>query len=376
MTELSLQSRGVFFLLVLISLSHAEFASRIENSNFTISQDGTDQTYLYNYDRLRFRTDYTHGAFFATLIADGVNYYGEDYVNSLDFQYIKLQKSDTPFKTQTSLSDYSNGASYAKLYRLYGGYEDDANRLVIGLQNIAMGVGHVWTPTNIFNPTNIYALEPDETFGIFGVTYTRHISDTSQITLVGSQREDDSYKFALQYKAYFDFADFAIDGVYSDDTKMLGYEVEANLGETGIEVRSEGAYIKSKLKQTAFTVEEEEFFQCMVGAEYAFIDGITLTGEALYSSKKFSYAQTLLNHDSEIVPNLVNSHLYTALTLSYSFNIYLDASLLYIESFDDGGDRYIAPNVTYTLNDYNALTAGAMLHDSGDTYYLKWVFSF
>jgi len=375
--------------LVLSTLLNAEFEYRVENTNFTISQGSvnpaSDKTYLYNYDRLRFRGDYNSEAFFGTIIADGVNYYGDEYVNSPDFEYLKLQKSDTPFKMQSSYNYYGSGAAYLKLYRAYVGYEDDLNRVVVGLQNISMGVGRIWNPTNLFNPRNVYAFEPDEIFGVLGVSYTAHLNDTSQVTVVVSQKEDRSFKYAFQYKAYLDFADFALDTVSSDTTKMIGYEIEANLGDTGVEVRSEGSYIKSELRDSAFTKEDVDFFQGILGADYAFVNGITVVAEALYSSQKFSYQKILLNYDSEILPNLVYSKLYTALTLAYSFNIYLDGSLLYIESFNEKNSRYVSPTLTYTLNDYNSFMLGAMLQngESGsefgefeNSYYFKWVLSF
>jgi len=353
---------------------------KLENTNFSISQisllpDSTER-YLYNYDRLRFRGDYTHDDFFLTLIGDGVNYYGKNYRDSPNFAFIKLQKSDTPLQMQSGFHNYESGSIYAKLNRLYGGYEDDKNRVVIGQQNIAMGVGRIWNPTNLFNPRNVYALEPDETFGVLGVSYTRHLSDSSSLTGVISQKADKSLKYAGQYKAFLDFLDFGVDAVSSNETKMLGYEVEGNLGESGIEVRSEGAYIKNRLKKSVNTTEEVEFFQGIVGADYGFVNGITLMVESLYTSKSFSYEKILLNYDSEIAPNLVNSNLYGAVSLAYSFNIYLDGSFLYLDGFDSQKSRLLAPSLTYTLNDYNSFMAGAMLQEYGDTYYIKWVLAF
>jgi len=384
-----LQAKITLYLLLVTSIVYADFEYRVENSNFTISQGSmnpaSDETYLYNYDRLRFRSDYTEDAFFLTLIADGVNYYGNSYVNSNDFNYIKLQESDTPFKTQSEHSSYANGSIYAKIYRVYGGYEDDANRVVLGLQNITMGVGRIWMPTNLFNPRNTYALEPDETFGVFALSYTRHLSNTSDVTVLLSQKKDNSFKYAAIYKSSLDFADFSLDFVKSDDTTMLGYDIEANLGDSGVEVRSEGAYIQNRLKESANTKENVEFFQGIAGADYGFVNGITLVAEALYSSQSFSYQKILLNYDSEIAPNLVYSNFYTALTLSYSFNIYLDSSLLYIESFNEKNSRYISPTLTYTLNDYNSFMLGAMLQngekgsefgDFSNSYYFKWFLSF
>jgi len=310
---------------------------------------------------------------------------GHDYVTSPSFEYVKLFEADTPFKTQTTFYDYYEGNIYAKLYRLYGGYENEANRVVIGLQNITMGVGRIWTPTNLFNPRNAYALEPDEVFGVAAISYTRHINAMSHLTLVVSQKADNSFKYAARYKAFLDVADMALNLVSSDETKMAGYEIEGNLAETGIEVRSEGAYIKNTLRSTLDTTTDTEFFQGILGADYGFENGLTLVTEVLYSSETFSYEEILLNFDSEILSNLVYSHVYFATTLTYSFNLFLDGSLLYIESFNEQNSRYVSPTLTYTLNDYNSFVLGAMIQggpsDSefgmfSNTYYFNYRLSF
>lgn len=387
-----LRVKQAFLLSALITTSlYADLDYSVTNTNFTISQGSidptTDTTYLYNYNRLRLRSDYTQDNFFVTFIGDGVNYLGEEYVNSLSFEYIRLLESDTPFKTQTSFYDYDMGTVYAKLYRLYVGYEDEDNRVVIGLQNITMGVGRLWTPTNLFNPRNTYGLEPDEVFGVAGVSYTRHLSTTADITVVASQKADHSFKYAASVKAFMEFGDAAVNVVSSDETLMLGYELEGNLGDTGVEVRSEGAYIKNSaiITNPLGDTTTEAFYQGIIGADYGFENGITVVGEALYSSKEFGYDEVLLNINSEIVPNLVLSKFYLGGTVSYAFNLFLDGSLTYIESFNDQNSRFIAPTGTYTLNDYNTFTLGAMLQygpngsefgSFENTYYFRYELSF
>ena len=362
--------------LMLSSALMADFEYRVENTNISISQDVKNaSSQLYNYDRLRFRGDYTEGGFFSTIIVDGVNYYGNEFTQSANLAYLQSMKSDTPFSTASNYHDYNGGSAYVKVYRLYAGYEDGKNRALTGLINISMGVGRIWNPTNIFNPKNTYALEPDEVFGVAGVSYTRHINDTSSLTVVVSQRADETFKYAGRYKSFFEFADIGISMLSSNETKMLGYEIEANLLDTGIELRSEGAYIKN----------DTEFFQGILGADYGFVDGLTIIGEVLYSSKKFSFNEQLLHLNSDISQNIVHSNLYTALSLSYSFNIFLDASLLYIESFNEDNSRFISPSLTYTLNDYNAFVLSAMIQNGSseseferleNSYFLKWSFSF
>ena len=386
-----MKAKVTSLLLLFSSLLNAALEYQVTNTNFTLSQGSiepnVDTRYLYNYNRLRLRSDYTTDSFFVTFIGDGVNYFGHEYIDSPTFQYIKQQASDTPFKTQTTYYDYYEGSVYAKLYRLYAGYEDESNRMVIGLQNITMGVGRLWTPTNLFNPRNTYAVEPDEVFGVAALSYTRHLSSTADITVVASQKADHSFKYAASLKGYLTFGDIAANVVSSDETLMIGYELEGNLGESGVEVRSEGAYIKnSAIRIDAHgTTETEAFFQGIVGADYGFENGITVVGEALYSSKKFDYATVLENLHSEIIPNLVLSNFYLGGTISYTFNLFLDGSVTYIESFNTKNSRFISPVLTYSINDYNTLSLGAMVQSGPqksefgsfeNSYYLRYELSF
>jgi len=268
---------------------------------------------------------------------------------------------------------------------MYGGYEDEENRVVLGFQNISMGVGRLWNPTDIFNPRNTYSLEPDEVFGVLAASYTRHINDMSDMTAVVSQKEDHSFKYALRYKAFLDFTDVGLSFIKSNETLMLGLELEANLGDTGIEVRSEAAYLENELRDTPLSTEKESFYQAIVGADYGFKNGVTFTLEARYSSQTFDYDQILLNYDSEILPNLAFSKFYLGSTLSYDFTLFLSGSLLYIESFNTDNSRFISPTLTYTLNDYNSFVLGAMIQQGNEesefcpfsnTYYFNYKLSF
>ena len=388
--ERLLHNKVLFLTLSVLSATlSADLEYTVTNTNFTLSQGSispnSDIRYLYNYNRLRLRTDYTETNFFMTAIADAVNYVGEEYVNSNDFNYVQQLASDTPFNTQTSYYDYTKGRVYAKLYRFYGGYEGEQNRIAIGLQNITMGVGRLWTPTNLFNPRNTYAVEPDETFGVAAVAYTRHLSDTADLRVVASQKKDHSFKYAGTLKAFLTYGDIGLNVVSSDETLMLGYEFEGNLGETGVEIRSEGAYIKNSAIQTLTGDKEEAFFQGIIGGDYGFENGVTLIVEGLYSSKTFDYTEVLLNLESEISPNLTLSHFYFGSSLSYDVNIFFNTSLTYIESFNQENSRYMVPTLTYTLNDYNTFTLGAMLQGGSsksefgmfeNSYYFHYELSF
>lgn len=365
-------------LLVMATSLFADSQVNISNTNFTLRQSNT----TYNYDRLRLSDNYTQGDYYLSFIGDLVNYYGHGYVKSVDFSYIKALKSDTNFATQTSFYDYGSGVAYAKMYRFYAGFADEKNNIALGLQNIPMGVGKFWNPTNIFNPQNAYALEPDEVFGVMALSYTRSLSPTSSVRIVASQRKNNTLKYALRYKTFVKIADFAVDVIKSDDTTMLGYEIQGNLAKTGIELQSEGAYIKSSIKTTESQRENQEFYQATLGADYGFVNGVTVTTEILYSSKTFDSSQILLNYNSEIATNLTDSNVHLAFSLSYDFNIFLSGSMTYIEALNRSKSKFFSPAITYTLNDYNTFTLGGMIYNksqdsrSTDTYYLKYALSF
>ncbi len=385
----------ILSLSILLSTSlFAEVKWRVENSNFLLSQASyipmEDEQYTYDYNRFRLRVDWTKDNYFATAIGDGVSYLGSDFVASRSFGFLKLLSSDTPFKTHTSFNDFDNGTAYAKLYRLYVGYDDGKSRVVAGLQNINIGVGQIWTPSNLFNPKNTYALEPDETFPVLALYGAHYVTEKSQLYGAVSQREDHSFKYAGGYKHTFESTEISFNVIHSEQTTMFGYTIVGDLADSGIEVRSEGAYIKSDLNtlgnaNLGNAENEVEFFQGLLGADYAFQNGLNLTVEGLYSSEAFTYLDAISNLNGELNGNITLSHFYLGGMMTYDFSIYLSGALLYVESFNDENSRFISPTLTYTLNDNNQFNVGALINSGssdsefgmfGNSYYLKYLLSF
>ena len=277
------------------------------------------------------------------------------------------------------------GLRMSKLYRLYAGYDDGKSRVVAGLQNINIGVGHIWTPSNLFNPKNTYALEPDETFPVLALYGSHYVTEKSQVYGAVSQREDHSFKYVGGYKHTFEATEISVNVIHSKQTTMFGYTIVGDLSDTGVEVRSEGAYIETTLPVLGSSENEMDFFQGLIGADYSFQNGLNVTVEGLYSSKAFTYLDAISNLNSELNGNMTLSHFYLGTMISYDFNIYLSGALLYIESFNDSNSRFVSPTLTYTLNDNNQFDLGALIQggpsDSefgmfGNTYYLKYVLSF
>ncbi len=368
----------LFTLLLTCTLGAVEFETTFENSNFTLSTpiDGNGERTLVNYNRFRLIESIQEGDWFVTAIGDVENYLGEKYLNSASYQAFSAVRSDTPFSTQTSAHDYGEGEVYVQLHRLYGGYADAKHRISLGLQKVSMGVGRIWNPTDLFNPRNPLALEPDEVYGAFSLIYTYSPSDLSQISAVAAQRADESFKYAGRLKGYLDVADVALDMIWADDVAMLGYEIEGELFETGVALRSEGGWFEDKLL-------DEKFFQAMLGADYSFYNSLILVGEWLHSSKTFE-DQLALGLPSGAQNNLVGSKDYLGSTLGYEFDALLYGTMAGIISADDGS-FYLSPTLSYSLADDMTLALGAMLYggekgsefgDLGQTYYLNFKLTF
>jgi hypothetical protein len=344
------------FLLAGLLLSDAvavEVETTFENSNFTLSTplEGTGERVWANYNRFRITGYVTEGNWFATVIGDVEHYLGQDYIHSAAYRAASAVRSDTPFATQTGTQRYGEGELFAQLYRLYGGYVDGKNRLSVGLQKVSMGVGRLWNPTDLFNPKNPLALEPDEVFGNVALVYTYTISELSQATGVVAQREDETFKYAGRLKGNVASVDMALNAVSADDVEMLGYELEGELGESGVGLRSEGGWFRDKLLGTSF-------FQGLIGADYVFENSLMLAGEWLHTSRSFDAEPGTA---SGAPANLVRAKDYLGMNAGYDIDPLLYSSLSLIVSAGDGS-FYLAPLLSYSLADDATLAAGAMLY--------------
>lgn len=343
------------FSMCTLIVSAIESQTTFENSNFTLSSPlngNADQT-LYNYNRFRLNERLQEGNWFAVGIGDIENILGRELIQSNAYKIVSSVTSDTPFSTQTRAYDYNDGQIYAQIHRLYAGYSNDQHSVTLGLQKVSMGVGRIWNPTDLFNPKNSRALEPDEVYGAMALSYTYSPSSLSQITAVTAQRADKSFKYAGRAKGYLNIADVAIDVVSANDVTMIGYELEGELFNSGIELRSEGGWFDDKLL-------DRKFFQGLIGADYGFENSLMLIGEWLHTSRTFN-KELQLHIPSGTRNSLVASQDYLGIGVNYQFSPLLYGRLLSVISIDDAS-HYIGPILSYSLADDLSLTFGGMFN--------------
>ena len=375
--ELSLKTvvKYLALLFITVPIMAIEHDITIENTNYTIFKTPfpeEDRT-LYNYNRLRFTDHIKEGNWFANIIADIDNYYGEEYINSFEYQFLRTIKADTPFEIETNTKNYGNGEVFGRMHRFNVGYTDAKHRAVFGLQKITMGVGRIWTPTDLFNPRNPLALEPDQIYGNFAFSYTYAFGELSEIMGVVAKRDDRSYKYAGRIKTNVAIGDIALDLYSGDDAEMIAYEIEGNLFDTGIEWRSEGGYYNDKLL-------DKEFYQMILGADYGFVNGVTVMGEWLHTSKTYSADEILLLQNSSLSNNRHISSDYLGASAYYDFSLLINGAMSMIYNIEDQSS-FLSPVIEYSLSDDASIALGAMIYTGdnqsefgsidGNTYYLR-----
>jgi hypothetical protein len=359
--ELSLKIVKCLTVLCLtVPLMAVEHDISIENTNYTISKVpyGEEERTLYNYNRLRLMDKMKEGNWFVNIIGDIDNYYGEEYIESFEYQFLREIQADTPFDIETNGKNYGKGEVFGRLHRFNVGYGDEKHNVVFGIQKITMGVGRIWTPTDLFNPRNPLALEPDQIYGNFALSYTYALGELSEIMGVVAKRNDDSYKYAGRIKGNIDIGDIALDVYSGDDAEMIAYELEGNLFDTGIEWRSEGGYYNDKLL-------DKEFYQAILGLDYGFVNGLTVMTEWLHSSKTYTFDEILTNQDSSLSNNRHLANDYVGASAFYDFNLLYNGAISIIYSPEDQSS-FISPLIEYSISDDASIAVGAMLYSGNN----------
>lgn len=347
-------------LCLTVPLMAVEHDISIENTNYTISKVpyGEEERTLYNYNRLRLTDKIKEGNWFVNIIGDIDNYYGEEYIESFEYQFLREIQADTPFDIETNGKNYGKGEVFGRLHRFNVGYGDEKHNVVFGIQKITMGVGRIWTPTDLFNPRNPLALEPDQIYGNFALSYTYALGELSEVMGVVAKRNDDSYKYAGRIKGNIDIGDIALDVYSGDDAEMIAYELEGNLFDTGIEWRSEGGYYNDKLL-------DKEFYQAILGLDYGFVNGLTVMTEWLHSSKTYTFDEILTNQDSSLSNNRHLANDYVGASAFYDFNLLYNGAISIIYSPEDQSS-FISPLIEYSISDDASIAVGAMLYSGNN----------
>ncbi|MBI5558328.1 MAG: hypothetical protein HY885_11890 [Deltaproteobacteria bacterium] len=244
--------------------------------------------------------------------------------------------------------------SDTSIYRGFLEYRGASHFWTLGRQRIPLGVGRVWNPIDIFNPIDVQATEPEERIGTEALHYEYATSRLANLDLTLSRDKGEG-----RIKGYLDVADVALVTLYDTEARLdiIGWELEGELFDTGLELRSEGGSFHDReadSRRTAF----------IGGAEYGFANSLTLLTEYLYDGES--------KRDN------------MAVSVSFQPRILWTVRCLAVQDLDDHS-FFISPAVEYSAGDEMTISAGAFLyHGSGadayggfaDRIHVRWFVHF
>lgn len=328
----------------------AEWEYQLSNTNYLIgSRTLTDD--LYDYNRFRLEVDWFSKHVDAVVKIDNENVLGHTYIQSTKYQVAKAYEQNLPIDVHHYLHEDDGMDNRMYLYRAFATLHLGRHDVKAGLQRVPFGVGRIWTPTDVFNPLNALSLEQDERVGVTAMRGEFHPGDMTRIEVTGSVGDEwTSDKAAIRVKSFIEKADVALSVIYSDDESRYGYELEGNLGDTGMEIRSEGAYVDR-------FHELDNYVMGMIGFDYGFENSLTVAGEYLYHGAGYN------NKDEyDMASNRPGSWVqlgkhYAGVTLSYQWSPLLTLNVAAIQNLSDSS-FFMSPSIMYSLSDNISLSAG------------------
>ncbi len=240
------------------------------------------------------------------------------------------------------------------LYRGYLQYSGEKHLLILGRQRVPLGVGKLWNPIDVFNPVDSFAIEPETRKGTDAVHYEYAVNDLAGFDCTLSEK-----KSCARLKGFWDFADFALVGVLDrqEERNIIGWEINGELLETGIELTGEGGFFRDREKKS-------NYVDYVVGAEYGFADSLTLIGE-YYRSGRAKTESFGVSATYQLDPLL------------------LIGMRLIVNPADNAG--FVTPFLQYGLSDEMTLQAGGLIYNDAagaatgvmkKQYYLRWFVHF
>lgn len=362
------------FFIFLISFGFSEivtsnfyFNYKFSNKNFTFnSWSAVDRKGMtYNYDR--FRTDFDLGwekmATFK-VIFDLENYLGKSYLKNDQFKALRGLKFDMPVDPYHYIVSENTQVLRTYLYRAYGTFYLPQSTLTLGYQRIPLGVGRIWNPTDIINPYNPLSIESAERLGVYGGLYTYDIDDLSQFKTFFTKNSYSELKdYGYIVKRNIDKYDIGVSYVGNKDLTLTGAEIEREILDSGIEARTEFAYIDSKTLG-------RKYQRYIIGADYGFPNSTYVVVEYLFNEigvkEKEDY--DLWRIDLLEWRQLAKS--YLGATLSYEFTPLINGALAAISNLNDGS-FFLSPSVHCSIQENFDLDIGSIFYQ-GQKYTEFW----
>lgn len=287
------------------------------------------------------KIDYDHQAYFGT------------FQDSQDFRIMKKQVEQRQFldMSQTLVED-EDGYYEHRLYRASVMYSTEWGDVEVGRQQIPWGVGHFFTPTDLFNPFNPTQLELDERDGVDAVNITSSRFDgfKTQLVFTPPGRELHPQRYLARISRDVKGYEVGVLGGRIKRDHTVGFDLAGNLKDSAI--RGEFLYREAEL--------EKDFIKFTVNADYNFPLNIHalleyhFNGQGRRDPDDYQRDRILRGEIYQAGKN------YLALLLDYDITPLLRFENRTIFNMDDVS-FYIRPELQYELRSNFLITAGMQL---------------
>ncbi len=218
----------------------------------------------------------------------------------------------------------------------------------VGRQRIAWGTGRFWSPLDILNPISPLALERDERIGVDAVLAEAKLGPLARVSLVYAPAPDRGpASRAVQWHGNAAGVDVSLVGGSLLGLEVIGMDLAGQIGAAGI--RGEVARLRPPSGTT--------FNRLVVGVDYAFGNGLTLSAEGYYNGAgardPSSYDRALLSAGR--ISSLATR--YVGLMVSYEVTPLLRSVTYAVFSADDRS-RAVDSRLVWSVRPDLELTVG------------------
>ncbi|MFH1415773.1 MAG: hypothetical protein ABIH89_06780, partial [Elusimicrobiota bacterium] len=207
-------------------------------------------------------------------------YNGNRDWNLLDFVPDTVSDTVAPADRDLYKFEYENDTLLDNLYMKMSPYYGD---ITIGKQQISMGTGYAWNPTDVFNTKEVSDPTYEQT-GRYAVRLDLPVADrTTAVMIYGSDDDIKNFTSLLKIKSGYSRYDFSLVAVRTEKTKtdyinfaskehdriLLGGDVVGEL--FGLGVWCEYAY--------NFMEDTSDYAETVIGTDYTLTNGVYLMSE-------------------------------------------------------------------------------------------------
>lgn len=270
------------------------------------------------------------------------------YLGTAEFGALKDRSPSQYWRADANYLERGDVFGRHRLYRAAVTLTRGEVDLKLGRQRIAWGTGRFWSPLDILNPVNPLALEREERVGVDAALLEAKLGPLSRASLVVAPAPNrGSPSRAVQWHGNADGIDASLVAGRLLGLDIVGMDVASQIGDAGI--RGEAARLRPR--------GGPAFNRLMVGADYAFASGLTLSAELYYNG---AGARDPANYDiaglrAGRVTNLATR--YAGLYASYEITPLLKWVSYAVRNADDGSHA-IDSRLVWSIGPATDLTVG------------------